>query len=291
MKIGIFHPKRNIERIDSVMNSVILGFLEHEKDAEIEVIRTEKYVPCDVAIRWGISNEKPRTRYRAIIDEQHKGPLGIVELGWLGDRRDTYFQFGFGGISGNAKYYYPSKKIMYKRLQNLGLFFVNPTEVESGYILICGQVPWDTSVMHIDYRKWIKSMIVAISYFTDIPIRFRPHPLARNSVDLRKYPKVTISPPEATLAEDLTNAKCMVTYNSNSAVEALMYGVPTLTFHKGSMVYDITYHDFRDIHNLTFPSRGTILQRYAEIASSQWTREEFEKNIPWQIAKNQLELK
>ena len=181
MLVGIFHPKTSLTLNENVMDAIILGFLEHEDN--VYVSRNGEYKPCDLAVRWGMPSNKAkaRTAYRKLIDLQHKGPIAITELGWLGDRRH-HFQFGFNGLSGKATYYLPSPQVQEKRFKELRLpVLPQRRQKASDYILVCGQVPWDTSVQHIQYSNWLIRTLKYLKENTSLPIVFRPHPKAAHA--------------------------------------------------------------------------------------------------------------
>ena len=293
MKIGVFHPQLNIPLIDDIMEYVISGFVKHEPEAFIH--RGHDYVPCDVAIRWGMHSLRfpGTTMYRNNIDQVHKGPIGVLELGWLKDR-GKWFQFGFDGISGNAEYHimnlYLSKWDIEK---DEGIVIREQRKQTSGdYILLAGQVPWDTSVQHINYYDWVYNMIQAIDKVTDLPIVFRPHPKHRDAISmipLTAKVEVIVSKGR-TLEQDLFGARCVICYNSNTALEALIHGTPAITFNQGSMVYDITDHDLEKLDNPSFPDKYALIGQIKHILHCQWSAEGFEANTPWKIAKTVLDV-
>ena len=57
---------------------------------------------------------------------------------------------------------------------------------------------------------------------------FRPHPLDKN-----KHPVGGAEYSTRTLEEDLNDAAVVITYNSNTAVDAVMNGVPAISMDKG----------------------------------------------------------
>ena len=72
------------------------------------------------------------------------------------------------------------------------------------------------------------------------------------------------------LAEQVTNCWCVVTYNSNSSVEAAIRGIPSFVYDEGSMTWDISRHDY-DIENPIMPDRTQWLNN---ISYAQWTSDE-----------------
>jgi len=291
MTIGIFHPFRNVAQLnDNVIRTVIEGFRNNESDVFVSPVK--EYVKCDVAVRWGIFSKKARrTAYRKEIDEKHNGPIVVIELGWLGDRTQ-HFQFGFGGLSGRAQYYYPPEAVAKQRFNRVGIMpAAQRRKYPDDYILICGQVPWDTAVQHIDYLKWVYNTIDEVKEKTHRTIVFRPHPKAPTAVDRSVINSKGVRLSVGSLEKDLKSARCVIAYNSNSALESLVRGVPTITMDPGSMVHDLTQHTLDGLEHPIFPDSQLLYNRLVQIANSQWTFDELKDNLPWQIAKQQLGLK
>jgi hypothetical protein len=80
------------------------------------------------------------------------------------------------------------------------------------------------------------------------------------------------------LEEDLKNAHCVVTWNSNSAVEAAIYGKPVFAFDEGSMVWEIANKSLLDLDTPKYPDRK---QWANNLAYCQWTLEEIRNGDAW----------
>ena len=98
---------------------------------------------------------------------------------------------------------------------------------------------------------------------------FRPHPLAYRRGGVRPVAGTTLR--DGSLAEELQRAAVVITFNSNTAVESVLAGVPTITMDPGSMAWDMTSHAIDD--PLVTPER----ERWAAtLAWRQWTLAEIE---------------
>ena len=75
---------------------------------------------------------------------------------------------------------------------------------------------------------------------------------------------------DSTLDEALDKAGLVVTYNSNSGVDAVLAGVPTYAADPGSMVWDVSSREFLP----TTPDRAIWSQR---MSFTQWLPDEIEK--------------
>ena len=85
------------------------------------------------------------------------------------------------------------------------------------------------------------------------------------------YPQATGS-----LADCLADARWVVTFNSNSGVDAVLAGVPTVAVDQGAMAWAVTGRD-PTVQPPT-PDRSTWA---AELAWCQWTLDEIKKGVAW----------
>ena len=71
-------------------------------------------------------------------------------------------------------------------------------------------------------------------------MRFRPHPVAVQRGQHHNVPRAVTS--EQSLADDLAGAAVVVTFNSNTGVDAVLAGKPTVTMDAGAMAWPVTDH-------------------------------------------------
>lgn len=236
-----------------------------------ELTHFEDYQPSDVAVVMGVHKRAvPRSFPRGkVIEEQKKRGLDVIilETGYInrGDEPDNHYAAGWNGLNGRADF--KNKACPADRAKKLvSLKDWNP----GSNIVVCGQVPWDAAVEHTDHREWLQKIVRAIFMVTDRPVIFRPHPKAK------------LPPIEGTiystrpLAQDLEDAYCCVTFNSNSGVEAVIAGVPTITMDKGAMAWEVTSHSLSDMQYM--PDRQQWLNN---LCYSQWTPEEMRNGEAW----------
>lgn len=270
-----------------------------KKDVGVQLTHhslSEPYYKCDVLLTFGI-NKKSQFRGRCIqkLWKQHKRHKLIIEKGYI--HRDKYYMVGWNGLNGYANFCNnnsPSDR--WSRLNvSLQPWRIKQTNKTPGnYILLCGQAPLDASVQHMMksttkksklWLQWCQQIIKEIKYHTNKRICYRPHPHSFYAVNIkkltRKY-KIQTSCQNTNLLKDLTNCWCVVTFNSNVGVDAIIQGIPVISLDKGSMVYDITSHDLKDVVN---PPMKTRTQWANDIAYTQWTIEEMEQGLPWQHLK------
>lgn len=249
---------------------------------EKKLVKDFEYEASDVAVIFGVYKSKVRRSWPRgkVFRQQREKKLDVVvlETGYVnrGDGEDCYFAAGFNGLNGRADF--RNKNMGPERAQKLadrfpGKMFIQPWPYESGeHIVLCGQVPHDASVDHTDHKQWISETAQKLKAMTSRKIVFRPHPLfplpAIHGCELSTKP----------LAHDLARAHAVVTFNSNSGVEAAIFGKPVFAFDEGSMVWSIANKDLRDINEPQHPNRK---QWWSDLAYTQWTPEEMRHGKAW----------
>ena len=216
---------------------------------------TGTYTPSDLAVFWG-------HRQHQIMQRQRSKGLDylVMERGYIGDRFQ-YTSLGFNGLNGRAEFYADNMPA------SRGDRFRGTIKPwHSGeYYLICGQVIGDASLNEVDYPAWVMSLPREIN---GLPVMFRPHPVRFGYAV--PFPLTTGS-----LDEDLAGAAGVITFNSNSAVDALLAGTPAIACDAGSMVYGDVGHSTDDWRK---PHREEIINR---LAWCQWTLDEIAAGAAW----------
>lgn len=255
---------------DNVILAMHAGCPENRR-----VIQGFKFQPdADIAVVFGVHKSRvPISWPRGKIIEQQKmagGRVLVLETGYInrGDGDKNHYAAGFDGLNGRADF--RNKGMPSDRAESLGVSL--KPRVSGRNIVLCGQVPQDASVDHIDIHEWLIDAREKIKNRTERHIVFRPHPLAKgNRLDGCGFS-------QRSLAEDLREAHCCVTFNSNSAVEAVIEGVPAFAFDVGSMALSVANTDWDKIESPELPDRKQWLN---DLAYTQWTPEEMRKGVAW----------
>lgn len=137
---------------------------------------------------------------------------------------------------------------------------LKPWNPDGDYVLICGQVPGDASLQGADLNPWYISKV--LEHARD-RIIFRPHPLGAKRGAIQTLPGAETS--SRSLDEDIAGAKLVVTYNSNSGVDAMLAGKPATCENEGSMIYGVSPEDRQ--------------QWASRLAWRQWTIDEIESGF------------
>ena len=235
-----------------------------------------EYEPSDVAVIFGVHKSKvPKSFPRGEVFRQQRTKnldVIVLETGYInrGDGENHHYAAGFNGLNGRADF--RNRGMSDDRVKKLGVN-LKPWRKDGNHVLLCGQVPWDASVeMCHDYPGWLEHTAWQIKYQTKREIRFRPHPLA----DLPPIRGCTHS--KVTIQEDLKDCWAVVTYNSNSSVEAVLEGIPAFTFDAGAMAKDVSSQWLQELERPYMPAREAWLN---DLAYTQWTPEEMESGEAW----------
>lgn len=222
----------------------------------------------------------PKTKHVAVwgwrqgkMLRQRGHEVCVMERGYLGDRF-RWTSLGWNGLNGHATF--PDAPDDCSRFD--AHFAMKPWKQGGDYVLILGQVPGDASLQGRDLTPHYSDWAMKAQTAYESPVRFRMHPRAMEKGYRQKVRGAELS--TGTLEEDLAGALVAICWNSNSAVDAVLAGVPTVTLDKGSMAWDVTAHR---IGELARPHRRTWASRLAwrqwsldEIASGEALRSLFE---------------
>ena len=252
MRVGVFRGEETDERVNAALDAFTQGLAY----LGVDHFTSFQYVPCDVAVVWGISSLKfPHTSYRDFVREQNPNTI-VLERGFV--KLDKYYAAGWGDTGGRADFC--NDDVPADRWNRLGIK-LKPWKEDGDYILILGQIPWDTSVQHTDYVKWVCNVIDLFKQQTSDPIVFRNHPLL--SPGLGPFDGAYAS--TGSLEKDLEGAAVAVTMSSTSAVDACIAGVEVAP---------------ADMRCMVPPGRLMEREKWAHaLAYCQWRLHEFEKGL------------
>lgn len=238
--------------------AVAEGFRRH--GIEPNMLPVGKPEPCDLAVCWGVRKRaEMRSGRRALI----------VERGYVGDRFQ-WTSMGFDGLNGKADFC--NRDMPGDRWSRYFASAMQPWRDHAGdYVLVLGQVPGDASIHGIvDIGRWYETVAVQL-FRAGHKARFRAHPLAPK---FGRHP--TLKPIGGTLQEAFAKAKWVVSYNSNSALDAVLAGVPAVTIDRGAMAWDVTGHKAT-----VAPPTPDRTQWANNLAYTQWSPDEIERGDAW----------
>lgn len=265
MKVVVFEPHYN-EGHQAVLRALAASI----PNAVVRDMR--EYEPCNIAVIFGAAKDayEPTWPKREILAQHSGRRLLMVESAFV--RRGEYWQIGWGGFAGHADF--RNEQAPIDRWEKLNMGVLPWRKKPKGAIVICGQLPRDTQVQHTDHVGWVQQTVN--HYLSQgLRVKFRPHPRDKNPSQFGIDPELWDT---SKMGSIVKSAKCFVTYNSTSAVDAVLAGVPVITCDRGSIAWDVTQHNLDDVHKLEYPNRTQWL---AGLGYAQWNMDEIEEGQPW----------
>ena len=271
-KISIFADKGGEHRI-YWCGAFAEGLKIHGVDFTLEAYNA-KDIECDLSVCWGM--KRPCVKKQK---EDGKRFL-ILENGYWPDRRQWYedkydkdhkseISIGYDGLNGYANFYNQnSPDDRWKRHWDL----MKQWSPGNKYVVVMGQVSGDASVSHVNINEWYNETIDELLKL-DVPVVFRQHPVGQLPKDL-SIPRL-----RGDLGECLKGARVVVTFNSNVAVEAVLRGVPAVSMDRGSMAWDVSGHELRDVLDPPCVNRW---QWACNLAYCSWSYREIESGLAWE---------
>ena len=156
---------------------------------------------------------------------------------------------------------------------------------EGDKILFILQIPGDTSVNELNfngdgYLNFAIRTVKKILDNTDRNIVLRGHPLNVSEekilphlLSIYKETKRVFKSTNIRLNEDLEEAKCVISYNSSSTVEALINGIKVINISNNQPCFDAASKNIEDIENLKELDRENFFKK---ISFLHWENQEFE---------------
>lgn len=151
-----------------------------------------------------------------------------------------------------------------KRWENLSLTMA-PWK-RGSHVLVCppGDV-FTAAVGGFTAAQWLRDTLAKLAQHTD-----------RKVVIRHKPPQPGVGRP---LSTDLQDCHALVTYMSNTAVEAVLAGVPVFCTGR-SAARAVGRTDLKDIESPVYPDRQIWA---ATLAANQWTLDEIRRGIPNEV--------
>lgn len=260
MRVHVYKRRMSGGGISEHVQAAFEGFKRHGLQPRmLEVGRPE---PCDLAVCWGVRKAGEIASGRRAM---------ILERGYVGDRYGKWTSVGFDGLNGRADFRNAGKDST-RWDANLAEHMEAWFEPGTGeYVLVMGQVPGDAALGSTNIDRWAVQIMRQLQS-RRIPARFRPHPLAGSkSSALASLPHST-----GDLAAALERAMWVVTFNSNSGVDAVLQGVPAVAMDPGAMAWPVTGRVPWEAPPMPDRTRWA-----AELAWCQWTLEEIRRGDAW----------
>ena len=216
-------------------------------------------------------------------------PLVIADLGYIKRANDAQDATGYNQIGIGRVGAIPSVPCPGDRLGTLGVTLSPPVGPEREKVaLILGQLPGD-SQHGLNGPALAAYLSERAGYWQALgyEVHYRPHPMAM-ALGLQPIPYVKARPPnEEALSKALSEARVAVTYNSTSAVEAILAGVPVDCHWSAhySLVADYGWGAKAEEEGHAYISVQDVHEYLCRVAYGQWTIPEIQSGeaLHWLI--------
>lgn len=273
IKIGVHFPHVH-KLVTPYLDAFCAGMKRH--DVKLEICSFPEHLVCDVAVCWNHRNKK-------LFDLQKRsgGHYLVMERGFIGDRT-RWTSIGYDGLNGRADFVV--KGMPGDRFKRHFSRLMQPWKQGGRYVLVNAQCQGDASVTpYVNFKKWaFKTVEKCHARFPGKEVIWRPHPVEVERACAYDVPGARTSTGK-TLAEDMAGACAVITFNSNSGVDAAMAGVPTFALDEGSMARPVAAHNLDDD-----PIRPNRRHWAWDLAYKQWTMEDLTAGVPWSYLKEKV---
>lgn len=224
--------------------------------------RRNRPTPADIAVVWGWRQSRmhePMLRSgRCVV---------VIERGFIQPRREWY-SLAVNGFNGRGEFV-PSGDNGARWEKHFAHHLKPWRDADDGYALLIGQVPGDAALHGLDMVEWAQKTTTELVRLGHRVV-YRPHPKGPTPCPRGAEPSTK------SLDEDFAGASRVVVYNSTTAVELVLAGIPTVTMDIGSVAYPMAGHDLGA--PLIRPDRTKWCH---DMAWRQWTLEELEDGAAW----------
>lgn len=231
----------------------------------------QKVLPtaCDVAVVWGY---KPLPFIRRL--EAQGSRLLLMERGYFPDRM-LWTVLSWDGLNNRGKL--PECLDQGQRLESNWPNIIKPWNEGGHYVLVCGQLPGDAALQGMNIDRWARGVTDILVKQHGKSVRYRPHPWL-GSIQRTVCPVGAELSVNSSLEQDLAGAEFCVTFNSNSGVDSILAGVPTVTLDKGAMSWSVASHALSE--PLVKPDRYAWANK---LAWCQWKMSEIAGGDAWAV--------
>jgi len=301
-----------------VVNCFKRGLEKHGIKANIKSLDDEPFEKSDLAIFWGApkkctSRGRQVKKLQDFLKSNNNDFISL-ERGYVKrlqdfkqtitaiptvPRSNCYYSAGFNGLNGHADF--KNQNMPSDRWEKLDVE-LKPWRKGGENILLCGQVPWDAAVINVvpNYEESLDRTSEKIAELTNREIIFRPHPYIidynptlmfsptldfkdtrwwhENGVHVPSQASSISTERKKSLLEELENAWVSVSLNSNSGVESIINGVPTIAYGPGSMAKEVA----TELENIEKPNMPDREQWAWNLAYAQWQMNELESGLTWE---------
>lgn len=213
------HQKQHAEAYGAALDKLGIPY---------KLIQTQSQSRAANVMCWGWRNGEPL--------RQRGSDVMVIERGYIGDRLGKWSSLMMNGLNGRAGFPVTPNDNGARFDQHHSDLY-KPWNPDGDYILLIGQVDGDAALQGKDMQRWYESKAKEI-HATGQRVIFRQHPGEKARGLMRSVKHAEIS--NRSLDEDIENSRLVVTWNSNTAVDAMLAGKPVVCEDKGSMAWAVS---------------------------------------------------
>jgi hypothetical protein len=233
---------------------------------------------CDLAVWWGMPPE-----HRSWLKKLNGKPYIVLEFPYWGrgnkhSYRNSMYKVSFNGLHPNDCFWQGDDETRAKRTGAPSLLSWRKS---GDRILIAGMGVKGCDIYGYDYGSWDVMAATEMNKHTKRTIVYRPKPSYKIIPDFNV--SVNFEQRQCCITSLMRNVHMVVTHHGNSAVDALVMGIPVLTNDGVGKLMGIS--DFSQIENPVFPENRK--EFFNQLAWWQWSYAEIERGLPfkWLMSK------
>lgn len=222
----------------------------------------------DITVFFGLSQPTIRA-WREI--QKHKQPFVYIDNCYMGKPK-AHFRITPHAITAQTVKQHPGMNSGGRRFEALNIH-PKPWRRDGDHILLCLQSELYFKLVVGEARsQWIENVCAELQKYTDRTIIVRDKP---NKVR-----------PQPTLEEHLDRCHMVVTWNSTTAVKALINGIPAICLDPQNSFRSVCFTGLKDIENpIRVEGRKELLHW---LADNQWTADEIRDGTCWSAIRGYL---
>lgn len=194
-----------------------------------------------------------------------------ADLGYW--ERDSYYRFAVNGWSPEK---YVRQGLSSKRFDRLGLE-IKPWQTGGEEIIVAGSTAKACADHRIPYQGWELRVIEQLKA-TGRPVVYRPKPNDASATEIGGVPM-----DRRPIKEALQSAYAVVTHHSNTAIDALLAGIPVHCETGAAAAFSVPLDQIGEAPRM--PGREQFL---FDVAWLQWTLEEMKSGDCWRHLRKYL---
>jgi hypothetical protein len=269
-KIGVFFAP-HVHRSQLVARSMVGGMNRLGENAQLKVSVSHRgRCEFDVAIFYGLASNLQQL----FADYRENKRAIYVDLGYWGRRKLSRWD-GYHKLALNSRHptaYFQNRPKGPERFAEFNIP-IAPWRKSGRHILVVGMSAKASWAEGLQPEQWERETIAKLRTLTDRPIVYRPKP---NWMDARPIEGSTFQR-TARLHEAFADCHAVVAHHSNTAVDALVAGIPCICPDGAASV--LSGHSLEHVEDPPMPDGR---EQWAwDLAWTQWSIEEMQSGAAY----------